>query len=421
MVTTERPDDKPQDIDADDWGSWTQCAFCGNSIPVEPWERADTNGFDRCDCSGAREGRYAAMLASLPSRPAPASFMGGPPQLALRELVDDLSGDAAVSRVFPLLTTNAPGRPPILYGEGKLNAIHGMPGTGKTWLALLAAKTALQHKAFGRPRVAYLDADDTRDGFQARAAALGMDLPMLQENIIRVGAGIFDPGQRQARRELVEWLAAADKLEASVAILDSLEKAGCPGDGSSVVEWYQEFVDPFLAAGVSVIVVDHEAADTGDGKGPRVRTQKGNGHKEARITGASLSVSGSAWTQALDGKIYVYNAKDRVGELPAPRGKCVAVIEGQHVGDRLALNVNAPIPKSERTADVGEVPTKILAALVSAGGNIRTWRTLREAVKGKLEQVKAAAATLEKGGMLTIVKDGRADVFSITEKGIESA
>ena len=200
-----------------------------------------------------------------------------------------------------------------LFYDGKLNFLFGVPGSGKSWVALWCIHETLLR---GR-RAAYWDHEDTPNTLNRRSKLMGLDLADFwgdsQFKYLRPGLD----GSTLAMTEAMRWIADGDGP--ALIVIDSAESAGCPSDGADVAPWLAQIVQPFLDAGCTVLVLDHvPKRKEGRPLGPI-----GSQHKLAKIDGAALFVSGVPWTQKTDGHLVLTNHKDRHGQLPAPIGKAV--------------------------------------------------------------------------------------------------
>ena len=292
----------------------------------------------------------------------------------------------------------------LLY-DGKLNFLFGVPGSGKSFVALYAVHETLLR---GR-RAIYWDHEDTPSTLKRRSLLLGLDLADFwsdgQFKYLRPGLD----GSTLAMAEAMTWIAGSDGP--ALVIIDSAESAGCPSDGADVAPWLAKIVLPFLEAGATVLVLDHvPKRKEGRPLGPI-----GSQHKLARVDGAALYVSGVPWTQKTDGHLTLYNHKDRHGQLPAPIGKAVARLVGTHERDTLYLSIVAP--ETEDNLEEAYIPT--LRALVSAGPDgVHGQKAMRDLVVGRNNQKDKAISDLVELGFV-LKTPGKKVHYSITASGLE--
>ena len=297
----------------------------------------------------------------------------------------------------------------LLYA-GKLNSIFGEPGTGKSWIALVAANETLLQGG----RVMFWDFEDTPDTLARRAQAIGA-LTYIQDkdNCRFYDASLQDPAETEARQAVADWLSGA---ELSLVVIDAAESAGCPSDGSDVVPWFRMMVDPWLAAGAAVVLLDHVPKRRED----RARGGIGSQHKLARIDGAALYVSGTPWNKQVGGGMKLTVHKDRPGDLPASVGKQVAMVKGEHKDGVLRYSI---VSSKDTDDDDNEgIADELLAKIAATGfDGVRGARGIRELVKGKAKVVDAALVELLGNGLVAYTKVGNGYNYCATAAGSEVA
>ena len=292
-----------------------------------------------------------------------------------------------------------------LFYDGKLNFCFGVPGGGKSWVALHCVhETLLQgHRAI------YWDHEDTPGTLSRRSKKMGLDLADYwrdgQFKYLRPGLD----GSTLAMTEALEWARGGDGP--TLVVIDSAESAGCPSDGADVAPWLAKIVQPFLDAGCTVLVLDHvPKRKEGRPMGPI-----GSQHKLARIDGAALFVTGVPWTQKTDGYLVLTNHKDRHGQLPAPIGKAVARLIGTHEGDSLHLSIVAP--ETEDNIEEAYIPT--LRALAGAGPDgAYGQQAMRNLVVGRGSQRDKAIGDLVSLGFI-MKTPGKRLRYTLTDLGRE--
>ena len=308
---------------------------------------------------------------------------------------------------LPALLQRADGET-LLYA-GKLNSVYGEPGTGKSWLALITANEVI----LGGGRGAWWDFEDSPDTLARRGEALGA-LTHLQDqgSFLFVGPSLQEEAEFLAREELAKWLAEAPN---SFVVIDAAESAGCPSDGADVAPWFRANVDPWLAHGVGVVLLDHVPKQRLD----RPKGGIGSQHKLARIDGAALYISGVPWTKQTGGSLKLTVHKDRQGDLPAAAGQLVATLRGEYKDGYISYSFDPP--SSEDAAQ--EIAPKLLDAIATAGlEGVRGSKGIRELVKGRGRDVDAALNELISNGMVERAKGERnAFVYRATIAGHEAA
>ena len=318
----------------------------------------------------------------------------------------DLAGDVD-TEPLPALVERTDGAT-VMYA-GKLNSLFGVPGSGKSWVVIIAIEEAVMRGG----RVLYLDYEDNDKTFKARSALLGFDVGAYADCVKYIRPGVTESPTAMA--QATQWLTGAVSPTHNLVVLDACESAGCPSDGADIAPWFRTHIEPWRVDGNGVLMVDHVPKRSDD----RPNGPIGSQAKLARIDGVALAVSGTPWTKQASGKIFLTNHKDRGGDIPAPVGKAVCVIEGAYTtvdGDKaFAYSINPP------TAQDGEEPLnrKVLNVLMDAGvEGITGTRDLRLAVGGNAKAINEAARTLIDMGMVARDKVGAANRYVITATGI---
>ena len=307
----------------------------------------------------------------------------------------------------PALLTTSDGQ--TLFYQGRVNSLFGQPCTCKTWIAMLAARQAMEQDL----RVLWWDHEDTPATLAARARTLGA-LAAFQdpERFAYVLSSII--GDAEAMRQAVAWVSGG------LVVIDAAESAGCPSDGAPINEWWCQHVTPWREASAGVLILDHEPKR----KEGRALSAIGSTHKLSRIDGASIRVAaseGGAWTKTKDGKVIFVVAKDRPGDVGAVR-KVVAVATGSydHNG-AFQLDLRSPArddeADEEHDADTEDrdIADEILAALVArAPKEVRGKRQLRKLATGGNGAIDQALEDLIDDGLVERRWEGKTQIFKAT-------
>ena len=282
--------------------------------------------------------------------------------------------------------------------EGKLSALHGMPSIGKSFVALDMARAVAQRGG----RVVWWDFEDTAKTLRGRCDAVGFveglanvyfALPSMVDDIAAMKQAALFVNQGDAK---------------GMVVIDAVNSAGCPSDGTDVSPWFRTHVHPF-GKDATVLLLDHIPKRSDD----RAPGAIGSTHKRSVLTGVSLLVEGKAWTRKDPGRVTLRNHKDRHGVLPAGLGKVVATITGETVDGVLQLEA---IPPSLRE-DGGDVAARIMEALTETGEDgIKGKGLMRKTVAGKGVTVDAALADMEADGLIDVVKEGTVIVYRIARR-----
>ena len=294
----------------------------------------------------------------------------------------------------------------ILYA-GKLNSVHGIPGSGKSWVAIIAADAAVSRGG----NVLFWDHEDSAATFKRRSLMIGFDPSVHSESFKFVSPSLIESDT--AMFEAQAWLSSAADPVQSLVVIDSAEASGCPSDGRDVNPWLAKYVNPWRDIGAGVLVVDH-VPKRADESGQRPRGGIGSQRKLAAVDGAALAVSGVPWTKRNNGRLILTNHKDRGGDLIASAGKQLAVIRGTYRDGAFHYDIISP----EAQDDSEDLSIDILIAVAELGQDGVTGQKERLGlVKGKTAKVETTFKDLTDSGMLEKRKVGRSDNYRITDLG----
>ena len=328
------------------------------------------------------------------------------PQVA-EELFDryrrELSFDA-VPEVLPAVLARADGRP-VLYA-GKFNTIVGTPGTGKSWIALLAVKAALAEGA----RVAWIDHEEHSNvTMSERCRVLGIQ-PAFDEDSPFYYTGSEFATEKHAVKAVMSWLVEGGGVP--LVVIDAAFSGGCPSDGSEVTNWYQTNVTPWQRIGCTVILIDHVAKRSGE----RLEGGLGSQAKLAIIDGVCLAAEGYAWTRDKNGRVQLKIHKDRPGAIGAT-GDYAAAVKGTHrqMAGVPYLDIQVVEPRDDQpdTAAPSMEKRLIKAIADAASSEIRGLGKLRATVTGANSEIDAALKGLIDAGMVEKVKVGQTNVYRL--------
>ena len=261
-----------------------------------------------------------AVPAPAPQRPAPA------PDPPVQLVTKDYEPDGLVGQWWadpPDLDTE-PDQPAALMEteqgrcllpDGRFSVVYGGYESGKTWLALMAgALTAAQW----RP-VAYIDAEMSATAVYSRLRLLGGyggpdDGPCGDTDRFRYVAGDqLSPGApwELAQQAIIDWAAPQ-----GLVILDTIGSlGGHTNNADEATHWHRQHVRPFLAAGLTVLGLDHDIRSK---SGQRDRSQHGSigSAAKANLADFILQTTPATWTTKLDGSLSIIKRKDRHSVQP---------------------------------------------------------------------------------------------------------
>ena len=233
---------------------------------------------------------------------------------------------------LPVLTPEPdPNTPPpvadllgVLYSD-KLNWLYGLPGCGKSWVALHGAVKLAE---VGR-RAVWIDAEDSERTFGERRKALS-DSPQVRERIRWIDADVWKGLSDEERQGVVTWL-----MDGHVFV-DAAGSTGAGETAESFAEWRKIFL---IASGTTVI--DHIPKRRED----RPPGPIGSIQKLAAVTGAAIHMIGSKdmWTREAAGEAKLIVQKDRPGGI-GPANSLAGIARGIPDNGRLKITVEEGEP-----------------------------------------------------------------------------
>ncbi len=207
-----------------------------------------------------------------------------------------------------------------LFYAGEVNLIFGDPESGKTWLALAAAREVLGEHGTGRVLVIDLDHNGP-EATVSRLLSLGAAQAALSD---RERFLFVEP---EDRSHLLSVVADMKVWTPTVVVLDSLgELLPLLGSSSNSADEYTDahraVLKPLAKVGAAVLVIDHLAKNTES----RTLGPGGTAAKRRTIGGVSLRVTiHEAFAPGKGGSAWLGVNKDRHGGLrrhcPTARGE----------------------------------------------------------------------------------------------------
>lgn len=204
-----------------------------------------------------------------------------------------------------------------LFYPGRVNALNGESGSGKSWVALAACAQQLTagHHAL------YIDLEDHAASIVARLRTLAVDDTAIAAGFRYVAPAL--PYSSDARRLIASLVADND---VSLVVIDSVGEAMAlqaekQNDDDSVVRWFRLLPRHIAALGPAVVLIDHVPKQNDDMKLFAIGSQR----KRAAIDGAAYAVDAVvAFSADKTGKVTLTCAKDRNGTYS--KGQVVAEI-----------------------------------------------------------------------------------------------
>lgn len=290
------------------------------------------------------------------------------------------------------MTTAAPttgtgmAEPEALIYPGKINALNGESGSGKTWVALQAVAELVLADEF----VIWVDLEDGPNTIITRLRTLGVPDPHITHYVIYL---------RPDRRAGVPALELVDTYIAdhqpALIVIDSIGELislqGCkPNDDDDVARLYRAIPRRWANLGPAVLLIDHVPKNS-EGTLYGIGSQR----KRAAIDGASYMVETIRGFSASEpGRLKLVVAKDRHGTFTT--GSVAAEVDMTPDAGTLRIDVRAP---EKAATGVGPRQTanmrRLCEWLHEQGGTVRSVRAIKDAkvlAEKKVDQVVKQAS-----------------------------
>jgi len=194
-----------------------------------------------------------------------------------------------------------------LFYRGKINALLGESESGKTWVALLAVKQALEIQQ----KVIYLDFEDSGKGILSRLRSLGL------ENRHFANFTYANPDQNLTLNERMDLVDALTEIVPELIILDGVNAAMTLlaldlTSNRDATFFSQQLLKPLALSGACVITIDHV---------PKSKDNRGNyaigaQAKRADINGCAIAVEVTQpFGKCMNGELNLKVTKDRPGAV----------------------------------------------------------------------------------------------------------
>ena len=194
-----------------------------------------------------------------------------------------------------------------LFYKGKINAVLGESESGKTWVALLGVKQALDVAE----RVIYLDFEDSGKGILARLRSMGVEDAKFKDFIYA------NPDQNLTLEERMDLVDALSEFQPDWIIVDGVNAAMTLlnlelTSNRDATFFSQQLLRPLAQSGAGVITIDH-VPKSKDNRGDYAI---GAQAKRADINGSAIAVSVSKpFGKGMTGELNLKVTKDRPGSL----------------------------------------------------------------------------------------------------------
>lgn len=285
-----------------------------------------------------------------------------------------------------------------LFYAGRINEIHGEPGTGKSNVAIAASIEVMKSGGL----VLYIDPEDTPAGFTRRCLQFGAT----RDDLVHRCRYLHNPMPDDITTTQ-RWAATH---RPTLVVLDGMaESMGAEGynedKAPEVIQFIRDRIRPFAElAGAAVLISDHVAKSSED----RGRWARGSGAKLGRYDGVSYGISLiEAYAPGQAGAVKLTVAKDRNGGV-GPTGRSVAEVLFAP-GDGGRTNVSFRLPEAAGSFRPTVVMSKIVAHLKEHGEASK--RDLRKL--GKSQTVDTAIDLLREENQIVFTKQGRKHIYSL--------
>jgi len=215
----------------------------------------------------------------------------------------DLDGE--IDQLVPEFLARVDGH--RLFYKGKINAVLGESESGKTWVALLGVKQALDVAE----RVIYLDFEDSGKGILARLRSMGVENAKFKDFIYA------NPDQNLTLEERMDLVDALSEFQPDWIIVDGVNAAMTLlnlelTSNRDATFFSQQLLRPLAQSGAGVITIDH-VPKSKDNRGDYAI---GAQAKRADINGSAIAVSVSKpFGRGMTGELNLKVTKDRPGSL----------------------------------------------------------------------------------------------------------
>lgn len=335
----------------------------------------------------------------------------------------DVVGDVAVSRRRPgdswrpvdLSVVLAEGyEPPMpevgcvsgaeicLFYRGRINALFGDSGGGKTWFAL---HVMAQHIDAGQD-VILVDYEDHPASQVARLEQMGVAREAILDHLIYIQPS--EKWSTSGERALAEALAGRD---VAVAVLDSTGEALAvdgvsPNADEEVAKWFRGTARFLSGLNAAVVLLDHTVKSRENARNTEFAS--GSQRKRAAINGAAYFLDViSAPSKTTDGHFKLLTRKDRFGWRK--HGSVACEVRMENIGDaKVRFAVSQPAETSTPTGQFR--PTwymKAVSDFLATADGPKSKAAIIKGVGRKSAFVSAAIDRLAEEGFVSITDGPR--------------
>jgi len=275
-----------------------------------------------------------------------------------------------------------------LFYRGKINALLGESESGKTWVALLAVKQALEIQQ----KVIYLDFEDSGKGILSRLRSLGL------ENRHFANFTYANPDQNLTLNERMDLVDALTEIVPELIILDGVNAAMTLlaldlTSNRDATFFSQQLLKPLALSGACVITIDHV---------PKSKDNRGNyaigaQAKRADINGCAIAVEVTLpFGKGMNGELNLKVTKDRPGAVRehSKEAKFAGTVELRSTAEGM---VTMTIISPQMVAGDRTRPTHLMEQVsktLEASTMPLSKNAIEKEVKGKAEWVRIAIQIL---------------------------
>jgi hypothetical protein len=275
-----------------------------------------------------------------------------------------------------------------LFYKGKINALLGESESGKTWVALLAVKQALEIEQ----KVIYLDFEDSGKGILARLRSLSVVDSRFSHFTYA------NPDQNLTLDERIDLVDALQEIQPDLIIVDGVNAAMTLlnlelTSNRDATFFSQQLLKPLALSGACVITIDHV---------PKSKDNRGNyaigaQAKRADINGCAIAVEVvQPFGRGMNGELLLKVTKDRPGAVREVSKEAKfagrVLLNSTHEG-MVTMKVESPqmgeLNRTRPTHLMEEVSKTLEAAMMPLSKN-----AVEKTIKGKAEWVRIAIQNL---------------------------
>jgi hypothetical protein len=275
-----------------------------------------------------------------------------------------------------------------LFYRGKINALLGESESGKTWVALLAVKQALDIQQ----KVIYLDFEDSGKGILARLRSLGV------EDRRFANFTYANPDQNLTLDERMDLVDALHEQKPELIIVDGVNAAMTLlnlelTSNRDATFFSQQLLKPLANSGACVVTIDHV---------PKSKDNRGNyaigaQAKRADINGCAIAVEVTLpFGRGMNGELNLKVTKDRPGAVRehSKEAKFAGTVELKSTHDGMVTMV---IHSPQNTSGDRTRPTHLMEQVsktLESATSPLSKNAVEKAIKGKAEWVRIAIQIL---------------------------